>query len=204
MIHKVFKKTFVMIMRGLFVIVLAGIFAAELVQVKSTNRDSAGISFDLVLNVIIHGASAQVQLPRYNGNIGGGAGGGVFCPIPSLPQLDAVGLPIDPNAKKMSDDHDNANGNKADPAYGGDCTPSDFDNYMQKQHTECDLAKGKACNDTTPKRQAKANADQFTKCAKARENVMNACFRGGESGHRTQAYQNWVSAANCMAVFYKK
>ncbi|QNP47365.1 hypothetical protein [Diaphorobacter aerolatus] len=38
---------------------------------------------------------------------------------------------------------------------------------------------------------------QFGLCARARENMMNKCFAGGDYNHRQQAGNVWNAAKNC-------
>jgi hypothetical protein len=97
-------------------------------------------------------------------------------------------------AKRLSEAHKAANHDRTNPGYGGQCDPDQYDKLSKAQQDMCkDRANGaqrlgKCFPEMTPF--ARATRINYLKaCLKAREDVANQCFDGGDNGHRQQIEQ---------------
>ncbi len=132
----------------------------------------------------------------------GGAATAVILSIPgdtTVVQRDPWGVPIDPNADVLSKAHENAKGDRTNPGYGGNCQPDEYDRLHDAYKKECGAADTLGgCSDPNMSGAAReARRAAFGRCARARENIMNACFAGGDLNHRTQAGNVWNAYKNC-------
>jgi hypothetical protein len=62
----------------------------------------------------------------------------------------------------------------------------------------------RSCNASQSCATLQANYDQHIACATARETINNACFRGGDSGHREAARNERNGAQRCSAILVAK
>lgn len=116
---------------------------------------------------------------------------------------DRFGRQIDPQADLLSKGHAAAAGNRADPRYGGNCTPDEYDELEKNKKSECSKTDqlGK-CKRDMDNGMLHERMVQFGRCAKAREKVMDKCFAGGDYGHIKQLNEQWEGANKC-AVWMK-
>ena len=118
----------------------------------------------------------------------------------STAAVDPWGVPIDPAANVLSAAHEAAGGDRSKPGYGGRCTPDEFDQLEGKKEKLCDDASSLGrCSKGGGSPDASKQA-AWGKCAKAREDVMNKCFAGGDNSHRIAAGEAWNAANNCGRI----
>jgi hypothetical protein len=113
-------------------------------------------------------------------------------------ETDRWGVKIDPEAVRLSEGHRAAAGNRSDARYGGNCTPDEYDKLHDAYKEKCKVSDmlGKCSPDMMPADKA-ARIAAFGRCARAREDIMNKCFAGGDYEHREQAGQKWEAVKNC-------
>jgi len=102
-----------------------------------------------------------------------------------------------PTAEALSKGHRTAAeiGNRADPAYGGNCTPDEHDKLKEEQNIACDAAKGLTCGKGEIDY---GKVDKLEACAEARIKILRKCFAGGDKGHNRQINQVKNTMGNCM------
>ncbi|WP_440534664.1 hypothetical protein [Variovorax sp. YR566] len=87
---------------------------------------------------------------------------------------------------------------RTSPGYGGNCSPDNYhklhDDYKQKCGQADALG---ACKSGMSPSQLSARRQAFGQCARAREEMMNQCFSGGDYNHREQAGNVWNAYKNC-------
>ncbi|MDR0703350.1 MAG: hypothetical protein LBF61_13290 [Azoarcus sp.] len=107
-------------------------------------------------------------------------------------------MPINPEANRLSAGHKAASGNRSDSRYGGNCTPDEFDKLEGAKKEACNAADtlGKCTSGMTGEDKV-ARIAAYGRCARARENVMNQCFAGGDKRHHEAAGEKWLAAKNC-------
>ena len=116
----------------------------------------------------------------------------------AAPATDPWGVAIDPKADKITSDHAAAIGNRADPRYGGNCSPDEYDRLRDSYKKECGNADSLgSCKADMSKSEKSSRMAAYGKCARARENMMNKCFAGGDLNHRIQAGNVWNAYKNC-------
>ena len=116
----------------------------------------------------------------------------------AAPATDPWGVAIDPKADKLTSDHAAAIGNRADPRYGGNCSPDEYDRLRDSYKKECGNADSLgSCKADMSKSEKSSRMAAYGKCARARENMMNKCFAGGDLNHRIQAGNVWNAYKNC-------
>ncbi|WCM94304.1 DUF6531 domain-containing protein [Acidovorax sp. NCPPB 2350] len=87
------------------------------------------------------------------------------------------------DAERLSAAHQAANGDRAAPGYGGNCSPDEHDSLKQKQEQICEKAKGLTCEKPEI---SFSKAEKVQECIDARINIARKCFAGGDSGHNKQ------------------
>jgi hypothetical protein len=113
-------------------------------------------------------------------------------------ETDRWGVKIDPEAVRLSEAHDAANGNRSDARYGGNCTPNEYDKLHDAYKEQCNAASSLGgCSPDMTRGDKTMRMAAYGKCARAREDMMDKCFAGGDKGHRNQAGQVWESVKNC-------
>jgi hypothetical protein len=91
---------------------------------------------------------------------------------------------------------------RADSRYGGNCTPDEYEALRDATWDACkDPANGaqtlgKCFPGMTPFAIA-TRIQQWTNCARARENEANRCFAGGNKGHIDQINDAWKVVEKC-------
>jgi RHS repeat-associated protein len=115
-------------------------------------------------------------------------------------EKDPWGVPVNPEANRASAAHRAAN-DRSDSGYGGNCTPDEYDKLHEAYKNEC--AKANELGGCTNSNVNLSRSDRlmrmaaFWKCARAREEIMNTCFAGGDLEHRIAAGETWNAANNC-------
>lgn len=117
---------------------------------------------------------------------------------PTSPASDLWGVAIDPTAKPLSDAHKATNGDRTKPGYGGNCSPDEYEKLHDAYKKECGIADGLgACSSSMSATELELRRAANRKCARAREDMMNKCFAGGDYNHRQQAGNVWNAYKNC-------
>lgn len=98
------------------------------------------------------------------------------------------------HADILSKTHEAAGRDKTKPGYGGNCTLDEYDKLEDKKKELCNEAASLGKCGGTPDSSKLA---AWGRCARARENVMNKCFNGGDYNHRKAAIDMWKAANNC-------
>jgi uncharacterized protein RhaS with RHS repeats len=133
-----------------------------------------------------------------------GAGIAVISAMQNKPSRDPVpnttGASNDPEA--LSSAHRAASGDRTKVGYGGNCTPDEYDGLRDATKDACkDPANGaQSLGGCFPEMTPFARAtriQQWTNCAKARENEANRCFAGGDTNHKQQINQAWKVVSKC-------
>ncbi|MDR2881048.1 MAG: hypothetical protein LBV29_04030 [Azoarcus sp.] len=138
------------------------------------------------------------------GNAGGDGAGGVDPNDSSTWPVDGAGVPINPAAEGLKDAHAAANGDKTKPGYGGNCTPNEYDHYDAKKEEWCGEASalgrcpGLNSGIYMSYFDRMKRATSYARCADARRNLMDNCFKGGDAGHRQAAIQADLASVNCL------
>ena len=78
--------------------------------------------------------------------------------------------------------------------YGGNCRPEDLD---RMQSIKNEICKNYSCKGTDDYLTLHNKMLRATECAIQRENIMNRCFGGGDTGHKMQAEEARKAAAKC-------
>ena len=107
----------------------------------------------------------------------------------------------DPEA--LSEGHKAAaeQGNRADPRYGGNCTPDEHDSLRDLKDDKCGFADqlGGCNNGSHTQMGLQTRLVAWTECANARDNIRNQCFSGGNQGHVIAANKAWELAQDCAS-----
>jgi RHS repeat-associated protein len=125
---------------------------------------------------------------------------------------DEAGVKIDPAAQGLSDRHQATNKDRTKPGYGGNCTPDEYDRLDAEKDKNCGeqerltgdkltchrIENDKSLYNYEKNRMLEERGKAFGKCAHARENLMNACFAGGDKVHRKAAIQARQASNNCF------
>lgn len=126
---------------------------------------------------------------------------------------------ISKNPDALSAAHLAAAGNRADPGYGGNCTPDEYDKLKNKQDTTCGDHKGGpggymtaeslgGCKGTKlapvdknglplTSYDLSIRRDAWLNCGVARDDLAQKCFAGGDNVHKDQINQAQNAALNC-------
>ncbi|MET3479545.1 RHS repeat-associated core domain-containing protein, partial [Variovorax atrisoli] len=115
-------------------------------------------------------------------------------------KTDSWGVPIDPKADTLSQAHKNAI-SRTSPGYGGNCSPDEYDRLHDDYKQKCGQSdRLGACTSGMSPSQLSARRQAFGQCARAREEIMNQCFAGGDYNHRQQAGNVWNAYKNCAGT----
>ena len=87
---------------------------------------------------------------------------------------------------------------KLDPP--GDCTDKDYQDLKQKKKFACEFegqAEPKKCVEADSCFMLELKQNAFTACGDARQNLMDRCFRGGDSGHKNEVAKMKRASERC-------
>jgi hypothetical protein len=94
----------------------------------------------------------------------------------------------------------------ADMKAPGDCEDDEYQKLKSAVDTECGAKdKAEACDEEKDSCVVLADkATKFQRCAAAREERENKCFRGGDDGHKTEIANTKNGAAKCLRFLLSK
>lgn len=83
----------------------------------------------------------------------------------------------------------------------GDCDPDEYKILKDTVAKYCKTDRQHGVKSRCEKGMTPVNLyyllDKYRNCALAREEIMNRCFQGGNTGHRTEAKNVWNATQNC-------
>ncbi|GHT96232.1 hypothetical protein AGMMS49545_20690 [Betaproteobacteria bacterium] len=154
----------------------------------------AGVKFGGIAGASVGWGIAQIACDDAPGN---------STPVPgTTDSAPSVPSTSDPEVLSAAHAAAAAKSDRTTPAYGGNCSPDEFDELNQAQNDVCkDKANGAqrlggCVSDMTPLSRA-TRMKQWDACARARENIAKRCFAGGDQGHRQQIEQAWKAVEKC-------
>ena len=165
-----------------------------------------------LIGAVIRGGAAASSIAIGGAARGRGKGTGHQSGSTGFPDLDAgmprgtstpsatdeYGVRIDPKSGPLTEAHKQTNRDSAKPGYGGNCTPQEYDDLENNKKRICNEASSLGgCTGGMPKVEQNIRRSAWSRCAHAREEVMNRCFSGGDAGHRKAANQGWETANGC-------
>jgi hypothetical protein len=103
-----------------------------------------------------------------------------------------------PTAESLTAGHIAAAGDRAQPGYGGRCTPDEHDKRRDYKNSSCNGKKD--CSPTDSKEIVLSKKADLQQCFDARKDMMDTCFMGGDNAHKTEMEKVRRSINTCNGL----